>query len=346
MRALAYLVVLGLVFYVVWRYLGRNAGPKAKLGPDSTNVREPETFAVHHHGKGQGMDIANTALKERTENLTRDLPGDTHKLKVPIPGRDVTKMSSPPPDASRYGDVKVAPASEPELPTTRGDMELAEDLLPEQPLRSGRVLDIPPADADRGRVLMFRGRPGAQSEAIIADGEDADVAFTPDAAWSQEMAEEVDWEGLNDPTPLPSHYTEEAIAALVRNPRSLYVYWERSSITDQNLFNTLGEDTYRRSTPCLRVTDVTPGADPGQLAGRTWLLDVSELDDHWFVHDGIEPDHTYEVSFGRRTADGLYIVLSHSEPVHTPHETPAPGAEGMLYRLHVGRPGEGSPQWR
>jgi len=116
MRALAYLVVLGLVFYVVWRFLGRNAGPKAKLGPDGTNIREPETFVVHHHGKDQGMDIANTALKERTENLSRDLPGDTHKIKAPIPGRDV---------------------------------ELAEDLGPEQPLRYDRGLEAP--DADRGR---------------------------------------------------------------------------------------------------------------------------------------------------------------------------------------------------
>ena len=298
MRALAYLVVLGLVFYVVWRFLGRNAGPKAKLGPDGTNVREPETFVVHHQGKEQGLNIANTALKERTE--------------APIPGRDV---------------------------------ELAEDLEPEQPLRYGRVLEAP--DADRGRVIQFRSRPGAQAESIT-DAADEEVQFTPDADWSHEMAEEVDWEGLNDPTPLPARYTEEAITALVRNPRSLYVYWERSAEADQNLLNTLGEGAYRRSTPCLRITDVTPGADPGQLAGRTWLIDIGELDDHWFVQDGIEPDHTYEISFGRRTAEGQYIVLSHSMPVHTPHDMPAPEAGGMLYRLYVGQPGEhaGSPQWR
>jgi hypothetical protein len=312
MRALAYLVVLGLVFYVVWRFLGRNAGPKAKLGPDGTNIREPETFVVHHHGKDQGMDIANTALKERTENLSRDLPGDTHKIKAPIPGRDV---------------------------------ELAEDLGPEQPLRYDRGLEAP--DADRGRVIQFRGRPSAQAESII-DAADEDVQFTPDADWSHEMAEEVDWEGLNDPTPLPARYTEEAITALVRNPRSLYVYWERSAEADQNLLNTLGEDAYRRSTPCLRITDVTPGADPGQLGGKMWLIDIGDLDDHWFVQDGIEPDHTYEISFGRRTAEGQYIVLSHSLPVRTPHEAPAPEAGGMLYRLYVGQPGEhaGSPQWR
>lgn len=303
MRALAYLVVLGLVFYVVWRFLGRNAGPKTKLGPD-------------------GFD---------TTALSRDLPGDTHKIKAPIPGRDV---------------------------------ELAEDLLPEQPLRNSHGFDAPTADADRGRVILFRGRPGARSDsAINADidpGSEADidpdvdadveeVQFTPDVEWSHEMAEEVDWDGLNDPMPLPSRYTEEAITALVRNPRSLYVYWERANQTDENLLTTLGEEAYRKSTPCLRITDVTPGADPGQLAGRKWLQDVSELDDHWFVQDGIEPDHTYEISFGRRTADGRYIVLSHSLPVRTPHDSPAPAAgESMLYQLYVGQPGgqAGSPQWR
>lgn len=299
MRALAYLVVLGLVFYVVWRYLGRNAGPKAKLGPDRTDVREPETFAVEHHGKEEGIDIANTPLQQRTENM----------------GRDV---------------------------------ELAEDLLPEQPLGDGRGLGAP--ETDRGRVIQFRSRPGAQPESpadTLSNQED--VQFTPDTEWAHEMAEEIGWEGLNDPIPLPARYAEEAITVLVRNPRSLYVYWERSVEGDQNLLTTLGEDAYRRSTPCLRITDVTPGADPGQIAGKMWLLDVSELDDHWFVQDGILPDHTYEISFGRRTADGTYIVLSHSLPVRTPHETPAPAAEAsMLYRLYVGQPGDqaGSPHWR
>ncbi|MDF2628350.1 MAG: hypothetical protein K0R39_2181 [Symbiobacteriaceae bacterium] len=295
MRALAYLVVLGLVFYVVWRFLGRNAGPKAKLGPDGTNVREPETFVVHHHGKEQGLEIANAA-------------------KAPIPGRD--------------------------------DVELAEDLLPEQRPRSSRQADAPPADAERGRVIMFRGRPDAQP-ASSAGPEEADIIddpiqFTPDTEWTHEMAEEVDWEGLNDPIPLPSHYTEEAITALVRNPRSLYVYWERSAYADQNLLGTLGEDAYRRSTPCLRVVDVTPGIDRGQLAAAAILIDVSDLDDHWFVQDGIEPDHMYEVSYGRRTADGQYIVLSHALPVRTPHESPAPEvSESMLYRQYVTQPGGG-----
>lgn len=304
MRALAYLVVLGLVFYVVWKYLGRNAGPKAKLGPDGTNVREPETFVV---------------------------------------------QSSPSPDASRYKDVKVEPTGEPELPTIRNDVELAEDLLPEQTLRSARGADAPaPTAGHRGRVILFRSRPATEPGSITEDDAEP-IAFTPDADWSHEMAEEVDWEGLNDPMPFPARYTEEAITALVRNPRSLYVYWERSAEADQNLLSTLGEDAYRRSTPCLRITDVTPGADPGQLAGKTWLLDVSDMDDHWFVQDGILPAHTYEVSFGRRTADGRYIVLSHSLPVRTPHETPAPVAEqSLLYRLYVTQPGQqpGSPQWR
>ncbi|HWI51144.1 MAG TPA: hypothetical protein VNT01_03255, partial [Symbiobacteriaceae bacterium] len=132
MTALAFLGVLGLVFSAVWTYLARHKGPKAKLGSDGTNVREPETFVVHHEGKGQGLDIANTALKERTENLRQDLPGETHTIKAPVPGRDMIRMSSPPSDVSHYGDVKVAPGATPGEPGA----ESKEKVLSEGPVGS------------------------------------------------------------------------------------------------------------------------------------------------------------------------------------------------------------------
>lgn len=379
MTALAFLGVLGLVFSAVWTYLARHKGPKAKLGPDGTNVREPETFVVHHEGKGQGLDIANTALKERTENLRQDLPGQTHTIKAPVPGRDMIRMSSPPSDVSLYGDVKVAPGAtpgepgaeskekvlsegpvgsrpgtpeEPGSPYGKGrrvtdnhrDVELAEDLLPGAGEPGYGLGATAPGNADgeggtgRGRVISFRSRSprGPVHE---------EIGFSPDPDWAQEMSEEFDWEGLNEHPTLPANYGEDVTMALVRNPRSLYVYWERAGYGDENLRSLLGDEEYQRAVPCLRVFDVTSGAFPGQEGGQVWTIDVGENDDHWFVHDGIEPGHEYVISYERRTQDGRYFLLSRSWPTRTPHDTPAPESEwnvtsGLLYRLYVSQPGE------
>lgn len=367
MQALVLLVVFGLVFYLVWNYLARHQGPKARLGPDGTNVREPETFVVHHEGKGQGLDIANTALKERTEDLSRDLPGDTHEIHAPVPGRDTIRMSSPPSDVSRYGDLKVAPGATPGQPgaesketvltdgpvgsrpgtpeepgspygkgrrvsDTHRDVELAADMLPPLRRESGAETglgDTTPSKPGRGRVVHFRGL-------------------------TSEMAETFDWDRLNDVPPLPAHYGEDVTIVLVRNPRSLYVYWERAGFGDENLRAMLG-DEYDRATPMLRVCDVTSGAYPGQSGGRSWTIDVHESDNHWFINDGIEPGREYVVSYERRIRDGRCYLLSHSLPVRTPHEAPDPHAEtdvttGLLYQCYMRQPGEGGAhpgsQWR
>lgn len=415
MQALVILVVLGLVFYVVWSYLARNKNPKARLGPDGTNVREPETFVVHHEGKGQGLDIANTALKERTEHLSRDLPGDTHQVRTPVPGRDMIRMSSPPSDVSRYGDEKVAPGAtpgqpgaeskekvltvgpigsrpgtpeEPGSPYGKGrrvtdnhrDVELAEDLLPSMGLRQRRVShDMAASPSTTGREPGYGlgatapgetdGEGGAGRQGLQNLSEDDDevhrtesrrviqfrgrmktrhnsdaISFSPDPLWESEMGEEFDWGGLHERTPLPANYGEDATMLLVRNPRSLYVYWERTGYGDENLKAMLGEGEYYLTTPCLRVFDVSSGAFPGQAGGTAWTIDVGEQDDHWFINDGVEPGREYVVSYERRTRDGRYFLMSRSFPVRTPHDAPAPDAmwdvtSGMLYRLFVTQPG-------
>lgn len=411
MTALIFLVVLGLVFAVVWINLAKNANPRAKLGPDGTNVREPETFVVHHEGKGQGLDIANTALKERTEELNRDLPGDTHKIKTPVPGREMVRMDAPPSDVSKFGDEKVAPGAEPKekvltegpigsrpgtpeepgSPYAKGrrvtdnyrEHELAAELLPEMGRRGRMDRDMAaspstngqepgyglgktapgetdgeggPADdrgflmahqgvagvtgsENRGKVIRFRTR--SEDDPNLAD----EVDFQPDASWAGEFAEDVDWSALHEHGPLPQAAPgEDAVVAMVRNPRSLYVYWEKDGFGDENLKDMLGE-AWRQTEPVLRVFDVTSGAHPGQTGGDSFTIKVGESDDHWFVNEGIEPGHRYVVSYERRTQDGRYFLISHSSPVQVPHADAAD--PNLLYQLYGRQPGSwsGSP-WR
>lgn len=391
--------VLALLFIAAWVYLAGNPGKRARLGPDGTNVREPETFVVHHEGKGQGLDIANTALKARTEELRSELPGDADKIKTPVPGRDMVRMDAPPSDRSRFGDEKVAPGAEPKekvltegpigsrpgtpeepgSPYAKGrrvtdnhrDIELAAELLPnvfpghehrlthemaaspstngqepgyglgqtgpgesdgeggededyevEQPEATDEVPDIPDGamptmSSARGRVVPLRyGKAGKPAFTFQPDGDSmGGVEFQPDDAWVHEHAEELGWPGLNDEIPLPQQYGEDTVTALVRNPFSLYVYWDRSGRGDENVAELLGG---MYSEPVLRVYDLDSGAHPGQNGGHVQVIRVGEMADHWFINEGLEPGRRYIVSYERETTSGQHYLLSQSAPVKMP----------------------------
>lgn len=61
-------------------------GNPAVLGPDQTAINPPESYVIHHEGKGHGMDIATRALRELTRDIRRDVPGHT-PVRAPVPGR-------------------------------------------------------------------------------------------------------------------------------------------------------------------------------------------------------------------------------------------------------------------
>ncbi|HEY3364564.1 MAG TPA: DUF4912 domain-containing protein [Symbiobacteriaceae bacterium] len=485
MTALAFLVVIGLVFVVVWIALARNAHPRAKLGPDGTNVREPETFVVHHEGKGQGLDIANTALKERTEHLSRELPGGADKVKAPIPGRDLVRMGAPPSDISQYGSEKVAPGAvpgqpekvasgpipggsggeskekvlmegpkgsrpgtpeEPGSPYAKGrrvtdnhrDVEAAQELLAnpypgtnrnvEQDLAASAPTDgqepgyglgrTAPGETDgeggqgtaedanalprtRGRVVAFRSRPGEPGRQAAPTppasrapgrggaapeppedpddpdnepGEDIDLTHPgpelsettratartalhghrpqgtgaiPPSGWNYEMAGELtlegdgaetrkagatkDWSALTEEIPLPDTYDADVTVALIRTPRSVYVYWDRGGGGETDLKARMGEQEYDATVPVLRLWD----------DGRNVRnIQVHERDDHWFVNDGLEAGRHYVFSYERRTPGGLYYRLSQSGPINLPHDWPATRTPAILVSYFGGQPGE------
>lgn len=395
--AIWFLVILALIFIAVWLYFGRNPGPRAKIGPDGTNVREPETFVVHHEGKGQGVDIANTALKERTEHLRKDLPGQAKQVRSPIPGREMIRMDAPPSDRSKYGAEKVAPGavpgqpeaeskekvltegprgSRPESPEEPGsqhakgrrvtdnhrDVELSAELLahpfPDQGRAVSRDLAASPATTQHEPGYgLGRTHPGAtDGEGGEADDEHANAPGPveqpemtddlPDMPEGQlPMASSIDPQAAvrvdapaQAPAPvrtrveapvhreppresrslpvqdeeIPDSYGEETVVALVRNPRSLYVYWEFPQPEGERWA------VSEPSQPVIRIYNLTSGAQPEQSSEEVLTIHVTENDDHWFVNDGILPGHRYVASYERLGADGRYYPIAHSSPVQTP----------------------------
>lgn len=137
----------------------------------------------------------------------------------------------------------------------------------------------------------------------------------------------------------------DELVALVRNPRSLYVYWESGSPEERRLRHMLGEDGWRATVPCLRVFDVTAGGHPSRPGSHSLVMDLTEEEDHAFITQGLQPGHRYVVTQERRTREGRYYLIAHSSPVAMPQD--GPGEESQLYRLYGRQHGQwsGSP-WR
>lgn len=154
-----------------------------------------------------------------------------------------------------------------------------------------------------------------------------DISGGPMPSVDTEFAAELgaeDWSALHDEIPLPANYGEDLVVVLVRNPRSLYVYWETGGGGLAELREMLGAEAFAQTIPCLRVFDLTDG--------RQFTDDVGENDDHWFIH-GLEPNHRYIVSLERRTQGGRYYLLSLSDPIITPPDRPTAGGSLLYQRL-------------
>ncbi|MBP2019215.1 hypothetical protein J2Z79_002640 [Symbiobacterium terraclitae] len=139
------------------------------------------------------------------------------------------------------------------------------------------------------------------------------------------------WRALTEEIPFPSAYGEDAVVALIRTPRSAYVYWERSGGAEQQLRRRLGEEGYAATVPVLRVWE------GGRLV-RT--IRLHEHDDHWFLHDGLEPGRHYTFTYERLAPDGRSWRICRSNPIAMPYDTPGARTPEMLYRYLGGdRPG-------
>lgn len=178
--------------------------------------------------------------------------------------------------------------------------------------------------------------PGAHPSTLVPPMEVSEP-LDPDLVQEFEAAR---WRALTEDIPFPATYDEDAVVALIRTPRSAYVYWERSGGAEHELRQRLGEEGYAATVPVLRVWE------GGRLVQT---IQLHEHDDHWFLHDGLEPGRCYAFTYERRAPGGHCYRLSQSNPIAMPHDTPGARTPEMLYRYLGGdRPGRvaGSIQQR
>jgi hypothetical protein len=115
---------------------------------------------------------------------------------------------------------------------------------------------------------------------------------------------------------LPSSYDLDCLCAMVRNPTTIYLYWELSMIRKRFLENNFSMD-WSTMPKFLRVYHVTSILFNGHNAHREFDIPVPEMTNNWFISD-LEPNQTYIVDLGIQKENGSFFTILRSNPIDTP----------------------------
>lgn len=108
----------------------------------------------------------------------------------------------------------------------------------------------------------------------------------------------------------------DRLAALHRNPHTLFAYWEVSS-RRRNLISRHFSHPWETLSLFLRANDVTDLRFSGENAHWTRFLAVSHQTDCEYIRD-LPPNRRYVVDFGLLLASGQFFAVLRSPPVATP----------------------------
>ncbi len=132
-------------------------------------------------------------------------------------------------------------------------------------------------------------------------------------------------EGLAD---LPAGYGESRIVLMPRDPQWAYTYWD--------IPNGHKEDSRRQGGQqlALRIYDVTEINLEYQSPHSIQEYPCDELAREWYLPLPVS-DRDYIVDIGYRCADGRWLVLARSAPVHVPPVYPSDWIEDYFVTVNI-----------
>src|SRR5690606_31625976 len=142
--------------------------------------------------------------------------------------------------------------------------------------------------------------------------------------------------------PLPARYGEDRVTLLVRDPETLFAYWELTPQAMERACRDQGCPP-EALTPLLRLHDLSQTGPPEEVA-------VGHAES-WYLHVG-RPGHRFQAELGFRGPGGGFTPISRSNLVATPPREPAhltappvSRAEEVVLRQFRGVDEHGSPQY-
>jgi len=131
-------------------------------------------------------------------------------------------------------------------------------------------------------------------------------------------------EGLPD---LPAGYGESRIVLMPRDPQWAYTYWDIPNEHKEDLRRQGGQQL------ALRIYDVTDINLDYQSAHSIQEYPCDELAREWYLPLPVS-DRDYTVDIGYRCADGRWLVLARSTPVHVPPVYPSDWIEDQFITVN------------
>jgi hypothetical protein len=105
------------------------------------------------------------------------------------------------------------------------------------------------------------------------------------------------------------------INLLVRDPHTLFVYWETADNKKENFIREFGENLWDKSVRVLKVTNVSNNT--------VGFIKINESATSWYVNVE-DANSLYVVEVGRKISDQFFVCLGTSNYSATPGETMSP----------------------
>ncbi|MBW4634615.1 MAG: DUF4912 domain-containing protein [Iphinoe sp. HA4291-MV1] len=131
-------------------------------------------------------------------------------------------------------------------------------------------------------------------------------------------------EGLTD---LPEGYGESRIVLLPRDPQWAYTYWDVPKEHKEELRRQGGQQL------ALRIYDVTDINIEYQSPHSIQEYPCDELAREWYLPVPVS-DRDYVIDIGYRCADGRWLILARSTPVHVPPVYPSDWIEDVFITVN------------
>jgi len=120
------------------------------------------------------------------------------------------------------------------------------------------------------------------------------------------------WNGYH----IPHEYGDHVIRLMVRDPWTIYSYWEIKKDVEDSVRKEIAERGLAADKSILRVYAVPEGGTV-QDVSPAFDLEVKEWVSSWYIHAG-EPGKEWMVEIGILCTNGEFFCLSRSNAVRTP----------------------------
>jgi hypothetical protein len=115
---------------------------------------------------------------------------------------------------------------------------------------------------------------------------------------------------------LPYHYDDNKVVLMVRDPWTIYAYWEIRKDIEGAVKKEMQKRRLVVSKSLLRVYDVTEN-DPDRNPKIVFDFELKNWADNWYIND-LHPGRQWMVDIGILSTKGDFFRLARSNMVKTP----------------------------